>query len=301
MSKATESLEHAEHAAHGAHGAALGKAIGLTMAMLGVLLAFCAAEVGAQRTELTKALVEQTQVSAESQANQMKYRLVMLELEKARASTAQPGDDAAKGEASPVANPVRARTLDRLLVLVVQYIEWKEATKAWVKTYDPVIEAHAEGAEGFEHSQLAAEVGIVLASIALLLANRKVWFVSIVLAVISLGLVVRTYTHTHEVMTAGEHAVEAAKEKYAHVRRTFDTLADDARTLDMLDPGGKRRSVISAAANAHAGDDHKGEGQLARVTTTRARVTNRRGGQRCGGRESRGTDRPSPIGSARNR
>src|SRR3954463_1589407 len=125
MSVASESMEHAGHAAHGAHAGGPGKGIGLTMAMLGVLLAFCAAEVGAQRTELTKALVEQTQVSAESQANQMKYRLVMLELEKVRASIVQPGDDAAKGEkgeAAPVADPVRARTLDRLLALAVQYI-----------------------------------------------------------------------------------------------------------------------------------------------------------------------------------
>jgi hypothetical protein len=241
----------------------LGKAIGLTMAMLGVLLAFCAAEVGAQRTELTKTLVEQTQVAAESQANQMKYRLVMLELEKARATLVPQGDDAAKGEkgeAAPAADLLRARTLDRLLALAVQYIEWKEATKAWVKTYDPVIEAHAEGAEGFERSQLAAEVGIVLASIALLLANRKVWFVSILMAALSVGLVGQTYQHSHHAMTDGEHAVEAAKEKYAHVRLTFDANADDAHTLDLLDPGGKRRSAISAAANAHKGEGHEGEG-----------------------------------------
>src|ERR1700743_965898 len=131
MTTATESLEHAEHAAHGAHGAGPGKAIGLTMAMLGVLLAFCAAEVGAQRTELTKTLVEQTQVSEESQANQMKYRLVMLELEKTRAAMPRPEDAPDEGAAKTAAT--RARTLDRLLALVVQYIEWKEATKSWVK------------------------------------------------------------------------------------------------------------------------------------------------------------------------
>jgi hypothetical protein len=50
MSTAHESLEHAEHVAHGAHGATLGKVIGLTMAILGVLLAFCAAEVGAHKS-----------------------------------------------------------------------------------------------------------------------------------------------------------------------------------------------------------------------------------------------------------
>jgi Domain of unknown function (DUF4337) len=164
------------------------------------------------------------------------------------------------GEAAPVADPVRARTLDRLLALVVQYVEWKEATKAWVKTYDPVIKAHAEAAEGFERSQLAAEVGIVLASIALLLANRRIWFASIVIATLSLGLVARTYVSSHHEMVEGEHVVEAAKEKYAQVRRTFDALAEDEHTLEGLDPGGKRRSAMSAAANARRGDDHKEEG-----------------------------------------
>jgi hypothetical protein len=60
------------------------------------------------------------------------------------------------------------------------------------------------------------------------------------------------------VLTEGEHAVEAAREKYAHVRRTFDANAEDGRTLDLLDPGGKRRSAISAAANAHAAEAHGG-------------------------------------------
>jgi hypothetical protein len=256
MSTAHESLEHAEHIAHGAHGATLGKMIGLTMAILGVLLAFCAAEVGAHRTELTKALVEQTQVSTESQANQMKYRLVMLELEKISAATA-PGGEPAKGEKTE-ADHAQARTLDRLLALAVQYIEWKEATKAWVKTYNPVIDAHAESAEGYEHAQLAAEVGIVLASIALLLLNRKIWFVALVMGVLSISFVIRTYNHAHHVLTEGEHAIEGGKEKYAHVRTTFDALAEDAHTLDVLDPGHKHRDAYTAAANARAAEKHKG-------------------------------------------
>jgi uncharacterized protein DUF4337 len=264
MSTVTHTLEHAEHAAHGAHKDqdGNGKSIGLTMAILGVLLAFCAAEVGQQRTELTKSLVEQTQVSAESQANQMKYRLVMLELEKIRAGVAQPGDDSAKGEkgeAAALPDPVRARTLDRLLALAVQYIEWKDATKAWVKTFDPVIQAHAEAAVGFERSQLAAEVGIVVASIALLLSSRKFWFASLFMGVLSLGLIIQTYTHSSQAMTAGEHAIEASKEKYAHVRSTFDANEEDRRTLEILDPGGKRRSALLAAGKAHEVGDNKGE------------------------------------------
>ena len=62
MSEVSEMLEHAEHAAHGGHGghgghddhqgAKTGRMIGLTMAILGVMLAFCAAEVGSARSEL---------------------------------------------------------------------------------------------------------------------------------------------------------------------------------------------------------------------------------------------------------
>ncbi|MEO8800799.1 MAG: hypothetical protein ABI551_23110, partial [Polyangiaceae bacterium] len=65
MSGATELLEqmeHAGHAGHSGHGhggggghdaGGPGKAIGITMALLGVMLAFCAAMVGSERTELT--------------------------------------------------------------------------------------------------------------------------------------------------------------------------------------------------------------------------------------------------------
>ena len=55
-----EIVEHIEHAAHGGHGAGGGASryIGITMALLGVMVAFCSAMVGAQRTELIKAMVE---------------------------------------------------------------------------------------------------------------------------------------------------------------------------------------------------------------------------------------------------
>ena len=49
-------------------------------------------------------------------------------------------------------------------------------------------------------------------------------------------------------MTEGELAVEAVKEKYTHVRATFDANADDARALDMLDPGGERHLGVGQRA-----------------------------------------------------
>jgi hypothetical protein len=75
---AHETLEHAEPIAHGGHGEhgdhdhggdqSLGMKVGVTMAILGVLLAFCAARVGAERTELVEALVDQQDAHAKSQA-----------------------------------------------------------------------------------------------------------------------------------------------------------------------------------------------------------------------------------------
>ena len=42
-----------------------GKLIGLTMALIGVLIAFCAALVGAERNELTRTMIEQTQAHSD--------------------------------------------------------------------------------------------------------------------------------------------------------------------------------------------------------------------------------------------
>ncbi len=84
MSGAHEALERAEHAAHsGSHGSS-GKHMGLTMAMLGVLIAFSAAMVGGERNELTRTMIEQTQAHSDYSAASTKFRLVMMEIEKLR-------------------------------------------------------------------------------------------------------------------------------------------------------------------------------------------------------------------------
>ena len=93
MSQASEALEHAEHAAHGDHGGhgdGHGKMVGLTMALLGVLLAFCAAQVGAARTELIKTMVEQTQAFAERQSQSAKHRTLYASIQQLRAIAPTP-------------------------------------------------------------------------------------------------------------------------------------------------------------------------------------------------------------------
>jgi hypothetical protein len=49
----SEHIEHAGHAGHGpGQGAGLTRVIGMTVAVLGVLMALCSAQVGEARTEL---------------------------------------------------------------------------------------------------------------------------------------------------------------------------------------------------------------------------------------------------------
>src|SRR6266567_2799671 len=92
MSEATELLEKMEEAAghghggHGGHGGS-GKMIGITMAILGVMLAFCAAMVGSERTELIRATVEQSNKWGIYQAETTKYRVMEADYEMLHALT----------------------------------------------------------------------------------------------------------------------------------------------------------------------------------------------------------------------
>jgi hypothetical protein len=92
MSEETELLEHMEHAGHGGHDHAathgmrpLAQYVGITMAVLGVLLAVCSAFVGATRTELVTTMVAQTNVTMRYQAASTKFRLLQANLQQMNA------------------------------------------------------------------------------------------------------------------------------------------------------------------------------------------------------------------------
>ncbi len=236
MSEAMEALEHAEHASHAAHGGGDGKApaklIGLTMALIGVMIAFCAAMVGGERNELTRTMIEQTQANSDASSASIKFRLIMLELEKQRGVV---GSSAAASGSATV--------LPRFLALYSDYAKERKFSKDWADSYDPMIQAHFEGAEGYEHAQLIAEIGIVLASLGVLLASRTAWMVSLVLAAVCVGQLGRTFMHTrHEVNEAFEK-VEHTGDAYHELRKAHAAGGDDERTVEALDPGGALRQV----------------------------------------------------------
>ena len=89
-----ERIEHAAHVEHGGghdpHSKGIGKAVGVTMATLGVMLAVCAALLGSERTELIRTMVEQSNKLGQYQAESTKYRVMQADFELLRALSPKP-------------------------------------------------------------------------------------------------------------------------------------------------------------------------------------------------------------------
>ncbi len=225
MGHATETLERAEHAAHAGHGGhepagRLTMWVGITMATLGVLLAFAAAKVGGERTELVKALVDQQHAHAKYQAQDIKHRAAVLSLRQLHATAA--------GE------KVDAKDMLALATSVERYYAESQAANEWVDSYDPVIRAHTDGQEEYERAQLAAEFGIVVASIALLLRRRAPWFVALALGMVAVGILGGTWRHVGHIVHQAEAKIEETGKAYRELRDSGKTTeADDALVAEV--------------------------------------------------------------------
>jgi hypothetical protein len=262
-----EKIEHAHHASGHppTHDAGPSKAIGITMAMLGVLLAFSAAMVGSQRTELIKSMVLQSNKFGLYQAETMKFRVLAADFEllkslspkkeeiakieetlrtKRRPSGAKDDEDTAELKdliASSTEDMADLLTPDpteltRFRRMAREYERDMHEAKEDAEAYDLSIEAHQEAAERYEWGQLAAEIGIVVASIALLLGSRKVWAVAIVLGVICSASLAVTYVNTAHALGAAAQKIDAAAKNVA-VLETDDDQGD-ADTAPPAAPAG---------------------------------------------------------------
>ena len=121
---AHEALEHAEHAGH-AHGS---KQMGVTMAVLGVLIALSAAMVGSQRQELMTALLDQSWAHSSWVAASVESSMVASDLQKLHGQPGAPATPypsptevpSTPAPASAAMEPSRRR--DRTSLIGVQFI-----------------------------------------------------------------------------------------------------------------------------------------------------------------------------------
>ena len=271
--KIEEAGEHGHHGGHGKGG--IGKYVGLTMAVIGVLLALCSANVGAERTELVKTMVEQSTVYTEYQAASTKYRVMMAQIQQTYAVTPSrhlteeavarldqlpvPKDapegaalqKAALRELMGLLQP-RKVEVETFLATIARYDEERRAVRAWAESFDDVVRAHFEGAEHFETAQLLAEIGIVLGSIALLRASRPFWFASIAAGVVCALLTGRAWVSLRAEVHEGVERQEQAKERYEELRGQKDANGKHAAELRDEETLAKVRERFAIAAPAHA-------------------------------------------------
>lgn len=260
MGELEHHMEHAAHAGsdHGHGGGGLARDVGITMAAVGMLLAVCSALVGSKRTELIASMVEQTNTASQYYALSAKHRVIQAQLQQLHARMLDPKDakesEAAlekvreEAKAVPTATPalkavdLHARNLmdtvtparddlDRFAWMVMKFSDQTEAAKQWSESYDETVEAHREGAERFEWAQVAAELGIVVASIAMLFQSRKIWGISVVLGIASLVIVVTTWSELSAKLEHSEKKTVDAGRRYASLS---SEAADEAADEELL-------------------------------------------------------------------
>ena len=236
-----ELKEKMEHASHGEHGhSRFNVYVGVTIAMLGVLLALCSALGGSERTDLIATMVLQSNTSTRHQALSTKYRILLAQLQQLHALSPDADkfkkwDDASHKLSGEISSPdvaklaqiIRLENAKNLNAEIPTQADLKHfssviksldkentASKEWTESYDSAVEAHAKAVENFERAQLAAEIGIVLASIALLFVNRLAWFSAIGLGITAVLITLATYLTTASQLTVAEAKIEDAHQHF---------------------------------------------------------------------------------------
>jgi hypothetical protein len=260
-----EKIEHMAHdgGGHGGHGNHGGKAsgthIGITMAVLGVMLALCSALVGGQRTLLIETMVQQSTKWGLAQAEATKFRVIEADLEllksitpkkdeikkvedtlRAKRSSSGKADDEDTAELKDLIASSTEDMADLLTPDPEETARFKKLARAYerdhreakedAEAYDGAIEAHQEAAEHYEWGQLAAEVGIVVASIALLLSSRGLWFIALALGAGCAGTLGVTFVQTGHAVASAEQRIKAAADNVQKME------SDDDEDTDVTPP-----------------------------------------------------------------
>jgi hypothetical protein len=274
-----EQIEHAGHAGHEAGSSRLPQFIGITIAILGVLMALCSAQVGAARTELIATMVEESAAKAKYMAIANKYRSLQATLQQLHAlmpsvdylkqknaelkaieaevknpdvrntiKASQLGTDKILNTVIPTDNDVK-----RFLGLIHRIREENEAAKVWSESYHEAVTVHADTAERFEIAMLGAEIGIVIASVSLLLVKkptfaRGAWSLAIVLGVLSMGLAIGTKINNTHILHSAEEKITTSEHRVASLNRDAADMAEDKKLeQDILEEFKQLKEVMGGS------------------------------------------------------
>ena len=188
-------------------------------------------------------MIEQTEANSNATSASTKFRIIMIELEKQR-GVASGAPNPSVTSSSIGANVPDQTVLKRFLRLYLDYSQERSLSSKWAGAYQPLINAHFDAAEAFEHAQLIAEIGIVLASLAVLLSNRPAWLAALGFAAICIALISVTALNTSHKVARASQRVEHEEEAYKDLRMAHMGTNEDEATVEMLDPGGKIRVAM---------------------------------------------------------
>jgi hypothetical protein len=261
---AHEVSEHIEHAAHEpGHQGNLTRWIGLTIAVVGVLMALSAAEVGAARTDLIATMVDENGAKNEYQTVSTKYRTLQAVLQHLHAAMPElklmeDADKDLTALTAEVKNPdtaqgIKATRLEtkkvlsaviptgedvtRFMKLVERHEKEAEAAKEWAGSYRDAIDVHKNSAANFELAQVAAEIAIVIASVGLLLQSRKVfakgaWVAAMLLGALSLTLFAGTYIIDHQRLHGAKEKIHESQAHFKGMIKEEDDVAEDRKLIE---------------------------------------------------------------------
>lgn len=253
-----ETIEHAGH--DSGHGGGLARGIGMTVALLGVLLAICSAQLGAARTELISTMVEESSAKSQHTAVSNKYRMLQAQLQHLHAAMPDPeflskkdkeiktlladaknadgqsGIRAGQLQTEKLLNTVIPTPDDvgRFLALIDRTREQAEAARHWSESFHDAVEVHKNTAEHFEYALLCVEIGIVIASVGLLLSRqarmaRSAWLTAVALGLVSLGIAGTTFVQNRGALHAAEEKIQKSEYQYSSTNSEAADMAQDKK------------------------------------------------------------------------
>jgi hypothetical protein len=155
----------------------------------------------------------------------LKHRVAVISLRQLRATLPILSSKAGGGREDAQEMVALANTINR-------YYHESQLAERWTEAYNPVIAAHAGAQEYYEDAMLAAEIGVIIASVSLLLRRRIGWYVSIALGIVSMAIIVYAYARTAPVLHENEKKIEESANEYRAARAANKTTQIDQTLVD---------------------------------------------------------------------